>query len=143
MQPSFGASQDEVRELSFVAALRALDASWWDLRKELDRYLDTYDEYLRLSPQLWQSCRTEKHCDKRETETKRVGWTGCTCGCVPRARAVALKPAAASIGDKLPNDTKETCFPCMRRYSNGKSDKGNEQIFIMTSHRNEVDAHRH
>ena len=96
MQPSFGASQDEVRELSFVAALRALDASWWDLRKELDRYLDTYDEYLRLSPQLWQSCRTEKHCDKRETETKRVGWTGCTCGCVPRARAVALKPAAAS-----------------------------------------------
>ncbi|CAE7305430.1 unnamed protein product, partial [Symbiodinium sp. CCMP2456] len=38
--------QDDLRELSFVATLRALDASWWDLRKELDRYLDTYDEYL-------------------------------------------------------------------------------------------------
>ena len=71
----FGASQDDLRELSFVATLRALDASWWDLRKELDRYLDTYDEYLRLSPQLWQSCRTEKYCE-RETETERVGRTG-------------------------------------------------------------------
>ncbi|CAE7368827.1 unnamed protein product, partial [Symbiodinium necroappetens] len=35
--------QDDLRELSFVATLRALDASWWDLRKELDRYLDTYE----------------------------------------------------------------------------------------------------
>ena len=39
--------QDEVRELSFTATLRALDASWWDVRRELDRYLDAYDGYLR------------------------------------------------------------------------------------------------
>ncbi|CAE7827297.1 unnamed protein product, partial [Symbiodinium sp. CCMP2456] len=39
--------QDELRELSFKATLRAMDASWWDLRRHLDRYLDSYDAYLR------------------------------------------------------------------------------------------------
>ena len=39
--------QDELRELSFKATLRAMDASWWDLRRQLDRYLDSYDAYLR------------------------------------------------------------------------------------------------
>ncbi|CAE7487970.1 TRPT1, partial [Symbiodinium necroappetens] len=38
--------QDELRELSFKATLRAMDASWWDLRRHLDRYLDSYDAYL-------------------------------------------------------------------------------------------------
>ena len=43
------AGQDELRELSFTSTLRALDASWWELRKELDRYLDAYDGYLRCN----------------------------------------------------------------------------------------------